>query len=98
MRLHLLRAAPIFLALGSNPRDTRCEQIADQIRGMLESCGVTFAHYQDDLGSECTDRVEAIDECLLGCYEKGSCSEYEDPGAPFRSCAAACVAPPLPSG
>src|SRR6185437_11075382 len=95
MKYHLPLLASLGFVSACSSRGTRCEQIADEIRGMLEACGVTFAHYGDSLGSECSDSIQTLDECLLGCYQNGSCSEYLtdevlEGSNPFRNCLKTC--------
>lgn len=76
-------------------RDTPCEKIADEVRGILEACGVTFQDYNDELGSQCTAELEDSYDCLLLCYRDASCEaiELEDPAGHevFDDCTSACV-------
>ncbi len=100
-----MKGRPLFFCLllelcaGCAPqRDTRCEQIADEVRGLLEGCGVTFHDYQDELGSQCTGELEEIYECLFVCYESSSCAAFEvtdtEASQAFRTCVGSCLAPP----
>ncbi len=95
MTRRLVFVAFAGLALAGCARTTPCELIADEIRAKLEGCGVAFPHYTDDLAEECTEDVQALDECLLVCYREGSCAEFESSafagGDLFHACANACV-------
>jgi len=81
--LSILLGLLVGLVIGCHQRSTRCEQIADEVRGMLQDCGVTFENYDDELGDQCTERLEAVYECYLTCYQNASCeavfgSDYTD--------------------
>ncbi len=75
---------------GSSP----CDRSAEEARKRLEACGVEFVDYDVSLAADCSEDIQNLDECYLGCYEKASCDDYVStvPTTAFRTCLMACLA------
>ncbi len=84
-----------LLSCAQDP-DTRCGQLAQEVRDRLAACEIEFYEYDDESNEQCTASLEAKYECLRDCYNQASCEaiEYHDPQSTIalHSCAYTCLA------
>jgi hypothetical protein len=60
-----------FVDDGGAATSRQCEQTQQAVEALLEACGVARPSYAGN--EECTAKSQAIQECVLGCYQKAPC-------------------------
>jgi len=94
MRITALLCVLAASVVGACRSYAPCEQAQEQVRTVLESCGVAVANDQQEVKGECTQKQQATEECIVGCYAKASCADIlaqDDAGyTALPYCAADC--------
>ncbi len=61
-------------------RQNHCNEVADEVRQILDTCDVEAPDYSDLSDEECTESRSAFADCVLTCYRQTSCQALLESG------------------